>query len=231
MLYVRTKVDLTQANPLGAIRMATRNKLMFGVIATWMLMWVAHVGLQMNWINVSYDFCDVAHICAYQYVSLWGLQDRVCFFMCVICLLVVEVAVPITQKEKKRKKLRAQVWKARSFVFLTFFSLSLFFVFLFYSVCVCFLLCCFCYILFFLSFPFLFACSAVSLCPPLFFVCVYICLLFSVISFRLLSSRPPQKYIDRKFEWGVAQGGASLALMGLLVAVFPKVRICVNATK
>ncbi|CAN0221700.1 unnamed protein product, partial [Hapterophycus canaliculatus] len=40
----------------------------------------------------------------------------------------------------------------------------------------------------------------------------------------LLHSRFRQ-YTDRKFGWGVAQSGASLALMGLLVAVFPKLII------
>ena len=37
-----------------------------------------------------------------------------------------------------------------------------------------------------------------------------------------------EQYTDRKFEWGVAQSGASLALMGLLVAVFPKVLGCIH---
>lgn len=40
---------------------------------------------------------------------------------------------------------------------------------------------------------------------------------------RVLFIAVSLQYTDRKFEWGVAQSGASLALMGLLVAVFPKV--------
>ncbi|CAN0082112.1 unnamed protein product, partial [Ectocarpus sp. 12 AP-2014] len=47
------KVDLKQANPLGAVTMATRNQLITGVFACWTLLWIAHVGLQINWINVS----------------------------------------------------------------------------------------------------------------------------------------------------------------------------------
>eukprot|EP00752_Nemacystus_decipiens_P011767 g10443.t1 len=47
------QVDLKQANPLGAVLLATRNKLITGVIACWTLLWIAHVGLQINWINYS----------------------------------------------------------------------------------------------------------------------------------------------------------------------------------
>ncbi|CAN0177936.1 unnamed protein product, partial [Hapterophycus canaliculatus] len=47
------QVQMKQANPLGALTMATRNKLITGVIACWTLLWIAHVGLQINWINVS----------------------------------------------------------------------------------------------------------------------------------------------------------------------------------
>lgn len=46
------QVDLKQANPLGAVTMATRNQLITGVFACWTLLWIAHVGLQINWINV-----------------------------------------------------------------------------------------------------------------------------------------------------------------------------------
>ncbi|CAM9189870.1 unnamed protein product [Ectocarpus sp. 4 AP-2014] len=47
------KVDLKQANPLGAVTMATRNHLITGVFACWTLLWIAHVGLQINWINYT----------------------------------------------------------------------------------------------------------------------------------------------------------------------------------
>ncbi|CAN0521651.1 unnamed protein product, partial [Ectocarpus sp. 12 AP-2014] len=47
------KVDLKQANPLGAVTMATRNQLITGVFACWTLLWIAHVGLQINWINYT----------------------------------------------------------------------------------------------------------------------------------------------------------------------------------
>lgn len=57
------------------------------------------------------------------------------------------------------------------------------------------------------------------------------CLTFLVPFLSSLSHVPPLfchmylgQYTDRKFEWGVAESGSSLALMGLLVAVFPKVR-------
>lgn len=55
-------MDLKQANPLGALWMATRNKLITGMFACWTLLWIAHVGLQINWINVSVglDSCSAA---------------------------------------------------------------------------------------------------------------------------------------------------------------------------
>ncbi|CAN0196151.1 unnamed protein product, partial [Laminaria digitata] len=46
-------VDLKQANPLGAVKMASRNNLITGVIACWTLLWISHVGLQINWINYT----------------------------------------------------------------------------------------------------------------------------------------------------------------------------------
>ncbi|CAM9870219.1 unnamed protein product [Pylaiella littoralis] len=47
------QVNLKQANPLGAVRMASRNKLITGIITCWTLLWIAHVGLQINWINYT----------------------------------------------------------------------------------------------------------------------------------------------------------------------------------
>lgn len=52
MRCVVWQVDLTQANPLGAARLAGRNKLVTGVMVTWVLIWIAQVGFQINWINV-----------------------------------------------------------------------------------------------------------------------------------------------------------------------------------
>ncbi|CAN0041571.1 unnamed protein product [Ascophyllum nodosum] len=49
----KEKVDLSQANPLGAMKLASRNKLITGIVACWTLMWIAHVGLQINWINYT----------------------------------------------------------------------------------------------------------------------------------------------------------------------------------
>ncbi|CAN0234672.1 unnamed protein product [Ascophyllum nodosum] len=49
----KEKVDLRQANPVGAVKLASRNQLMTGIFACWAAMWVAHVGLQVNWINYT----------------------------------------------------------------------------------------------------------------------------------------------------------------------------------
>ncbi|CAM9185923.1 unnamed protein product [Chrysoparadoxa australica] len=47
------KVDWANANPWGALQMISRSKLIAGVTICWMLMWVAHAGLQINFINYT----------------------------------------------------------------------------------------------------------------------------------------------------------------------------------
>ncbi|CAN0408549.1 unnamed protein product, partial [Discosporangium mesarthrocarpum] len=38
---------------MGAIKMALHNKLVTGVTMCWALLWIAHSGLQINWINYT----------------------------------------------------------------------------------------------------------------------------------------------------------------------------------
>uniref|UniRef100_A0A7S0TRX5 Major facilitator superfamily (MFS) profile domain-containing protein n=1 Tax=Hemiselmis andersenii TaxID=464988 RepID=A0A7S0TRX5_HEMAN len=53
----RREVDLANANPWGALRMLHEDPLMFGVAVTYFLLWFAHTGLQVTWMN----FFDAQH--------------------------------------------------------------------------------------------------------------------------------------------------------------------------
>ncbi|EKX51384.1 hypothetical protein GUITHDRAFT_102654 [Guillardia theta CCMP2712] len=53
----KSEVKLLDANPIGAIRMLSRNSLVKGVSLSYFLLWFAHVGLQATWMN----FFSFAH--------------------------------------------------------------------------------------------------------------------------------------------------------------------------